>query len=207
MADLAPHLEAVEAAAWQEFQQAVERELARLAEQGNYQRRRSTILALALAEVTPGQSWHSALSGPDTVSQQTFYSRKKDWYAGTTETATLFREVLANVIRLYHAYYGGQDMRRQEARRQAHIAGMLELTDAGMERLRQMLQFPVADRTLKDGTLVVSPTFTWSQAATLLATVDKHARLALGLHTDSTKSRLDVASLSDEELDALADGG
>lgn len=207
---LEAQLAEIEAAAWEQFQAAVEQELARLAALPNYPLRRRTIMELALAEVTPGRSWNAALGQAGVVSQQTFYSKNKDWYAGTSPASALFRAVLAEVGRLYRLYYGGQDMRRQEARRRAHLAAMLELTDAGIERLRDMLQFPVSTQETvdQDGRQVVrvAPTFTWSQLATLLATVDKHARLALGLHTDNARTRLDVGSLSDEELESLARG-
>lgn len=209
MSNNLPHyLDTVEAEAREQFQAAVEQELVRLAQQPNYQLRRRTIMELALAEVTPGQSWNSVLGGDGIVSKQTFYSRNKDWNAGTSDVALLFQEVLAEVCRLYRLYYGGQDMRQQEARRRAHVDAILELTDAGMDKLRQMLAFPVSDQVTEVGDgvtkVIQSPNFSWSQVATLLAAVDKHARLAMGLYAD--KSQVDFTNLSDDEVEAIARG-
>lgn len=199
-------LDSIEERARQRFHVNTENELARLSGTKNYPMRRRTIIAIALSEVTPGQSWNDALKRPDTVSPQVFYSAKKDWYSGTSPESSLFREVLNNTITLYRNYYNQMDMRLQEARRQQHIDKMLELTDLGMEKLRQMLNYPISnthDET--NGVIIVAPTFNWSSVATLLKMVDERTRLALNLPTSMEMAfNIDFSSLTDAELEELS---
>jgi len=207
-------LDAADRDAFAAYQTAVFRELEKLAELGNYQKRRNTVWQLAWAAVTPQVSQNEVLKRKDTVSKSVFMGKWKK-QAG-------FTAVLQRVTTLTRAYVEGKDGRALERQRENLRKIEHDLSLKIFEKVEHMLAFPLqtaskssVEKKDVDGrvveihhTTVIEPNDRWNMNSPgmMLKRGSDVARRALGMTKDKNELEIDVSQLSDEELDALADG-
>lgn len=194
-----------------EYDNAVNGQLARIAHMRGGSKRRTTILALAEAEITPGMSRTAVFKRPDVVSAQTFYSTDKDWLHDR-----IYREALENVMALHVRWKTEENLRLLRERQTEFLEEEFTLGKDMLEVSKQMLA------RLKDGlddiafededgrTIIrISPKWQVRDVPGFVAAMDRLLRMNLELETDRTKARHEVsgpdggpvetAEVSDEE--------
>lgn len=194
---------------------AVSEQLARLLEvpatARNLSKRRKTILEIAHAEADPLLNRNDAFGVPGVVNQNTFYNKKKDWYAHPH-----FRSVLDAVIRLYVQFETSKLLRLQEAERSAHRQRLLQVGHRLVDTAELMAQYPLTevedvqttyyeDGRIKDEVTIIRPTnWSMSNAGTLYRAGAATILKAIG--DDNTGNTGDTDDLYAELADLLVEG-
>lgn len=201
-----------DAGAFAAYQAAVGAELEKLLPLGNYQKRRATVWQLAWAAVTPQVSQNSVFERPDVVSKTIFV---KKW-----SKQGEFAAVLERVTQLTRAYVEGKDGRALE-RRRATLRDLEEQVALQiMSKAQNMLNFPLQTAVTSSKeevdaegrrvvhTTVIEPSDKWRipDAARMAKEASTLGRRALDMTKDKNELEIDLSQLSDEELDALANG-
>lgn len=185
-----------------QFDEAVNRQLARIAHMRNGDKRRATVLALAEAEITPGMTRTAVFKRPDVISMPTFYSSQKDWLHDPT-----YRDVIEKVMALYVRWRTEENLRLQRERQTEWLEReyglgqeMAQLGERMLSRLLEDYGLEDITTTTEDGTKVirVAPKWQVRDLPNIVAAASKLNRMALDLDTDRTRAKHEVTG---------ADGG